>query len=299
MIPYCCAPVAVREDGVSCFISEVAALSDTDTVESFGGEWEKFSVFDQDELEAVASQYFDILDFHELGNDSNVLDVGCGSARWERILAPKVGFIEAVEPSRAVGVACRQTADLENVRVTQAGVEEVPFPDESFDLVMSLGVLHHIPATADALEKITKKAKLGGKVLIYLYYSFDNRGLLFKALHCASEVLRSVVSTLQDPLKLTACDIIAATVYLPLVSLSRLLRWLSPQSEVYRTVPLSFYVDRSFYIMRNDALDRFGTPLEQRFSRIEIEAMMRRAGLSDIKFSSQEPYWHVVGTRVS
>jgi hypothetical protein len=47
--------------------------------------------------------------------------------------------------------------------------------------------------------------------------------------------------------------------------------------------------------MRTDSRDRFGTPLEQRFTREEIYSMMISAGLTDIKFSDQAPYWCVVG----
>ena len=49
--------------------------------------------------------------------------------------------------------------------------------------------------------------------------------------------------------------------------------------------------------MRTDALDRFGTRLEQRFTRSEIEEMMRKAGLERIEFSSDLPYWCAVGFR--
>ena len=63
------------------------------------------------------------------------------------------------------------------------------------------------------------------------------------------------------------------------------------------SVPLSFYRHSSFYTMRTDARDRFGTPLEQRFTRREIFDMMQRAGLTDIRFSESEPFWCVVGLR--
>jgi hypothetical protein len=61
--------------------------------------------------------------------------------------------------------------------------------------------------------------------------------------------------------------------------------------------PLAYYRDRSFYVMRNDALDRFGTKLEQRFTRAEIERMLRDAGLERIRFSEAAPYWCAVGFR--
>ena len=51
-------------------------------------------------------------------------------------------------------------------------------------------------------------------------------------------------------------------------------------------------------MIRNDALDRFGTSLEQRFSKKEIEEMMRNCGLDHINFSENIPYWHVIGKRI-
>ena len=60
-------------------------------------------------------------------------------------------------------------------------------------------------------------------------------------------------------------------------------------------IPLNNYRNRSFYTMRTDALDRFGTKLEQRFSRDQIKAMMEKAGLERIRFSPVEPFWCAVG----
>jgi hypothetical protein len=62
-------------------------------------------------------------------------------------------------------------------------------------------------------------------------------------------------------------------------------------------IPLSYYRIHSFHIMKNDALDRFGTPLEQRFSRAKIHKMMEQCGLEAIKISDGEPYWHAVGRK--
>jgi len=62
-------------------------------------------------------------------------------------------------------------------------------------------------------------------------------------------------------------------------------------------VPLAYYVDKPWKIIRNDALDRFGTPLEKRFSRADIHGMIERAGLTRIQFSDSQPFWHVVARR--
>jgi hypothetical protein len=47
--------------------------------------------------------------------------------------------------------------------------------------------------------------------------------------------------------------------------------------------------------MRTDALDRFGTRLEQRFTKQEIQKMMESSGLENIKFSEDTPFWTAVG----
>lgn len=62
-------------------------------------------------------------------------------------------------------------------------------------------------------------------------------------------------------------------------------------------IPLSAYRKLSFYTMRTDALDRFGTRLEKRFSREQIKAMMEKAGLERVKFSENIPFWCAVGYR--
>jgi hypothetical protein len=61
--------------------------------------------------------------------------------------------------------------------------------------------------------------------------------------------------------------------------------------------PLSYYRHCSSYTLRTDARDRFGTPLEQRFSRAQIRAMCSAAGLVDLCFSTRAPYWCVVGVK--
>ncbi len=62
---------------------------------------------------------------------------------------------------------------------------------------------------------------------------------------------------------------------------------------------LPAYRDKSLYTLRTDALDRFGTRLEQRFSKQQIKTMMTRSGLEKIRFSDQEPYWCAVGYKAA
>ena len=83
-------------------------------------------------------------------------------------------------------------------------------------------------------------------------------------------------------LRYWASQIIAATVYFPLARLSWAVEEIGFSSK---NIPLSIYRNLSFYLMRTDALDRFGTRLEHRFSYNQIKEMMLKSGLENIEFS--------------
>jgi len=145
---------------VSCFYSSSAKI-DKKTVQSFGDEWEKFSSFSETEIKNIGDEYFDIVDESILNSNSTVLDMGCGSGRWSKYLAPNVKFIEAIDPSDAIFSATKLLSNVNNIRTTQASSDNIPFNDETFDFVFSLGVLHHIPETQTALIDTVKKVKKG------------------------------------------------------------------------------------------------------------------------------------------
>lgn len=266
---------------------------DPATVRSFGEEWSRFPNVSAAETEEISSVYFDIVTDHML-RDAVVLDVGCGSGRFSRHVASRARCVEAVEPSAAALTAADTLADQANVRVTQASVGSIPFADASFEFVMAIGVLHHLPDTPAAVKSVVAKLKPGGHLLLYLYYALETRGLAYRSLFHASNVVRRVVSSLPTRLKWIVCDVIAAGVYAPFAAMARLTR---PLPGLYRRLPLRYYSDRSWTVMRNDALDRFGTPLEQRFRRDEIAHMMADAGLVDVTFSEGFPFWHAVGRK--
>ncbi len=299
MFQYTKTPASVISIGskqVSNFVTDADSNIDSKTIQSFGEEWETFHGFAEDDISQIGKDYFDIVKAEHVDDKSVVLDVGCGSGRWSKFLADKVKFIEAIDPSDAIYSAVKLTRNIPNIRVTKAGVDSIPFLNNSFDFVFSLGVLHHIPDTKAAMQCCVDKLKPHGYFLIYLYYNLDNRNVFFKLLFQLVNTSRRLISKLPSPIKKFVCNLIAITIYWPLSKFSHLLRKIG-LSQLSKKIPLSYYGDKSFYIIRNDALDRFGTPLEQRFSKAEIEKMMLDCGLTDIIFSNSEPYWHAIGKK--
>lgn len=272
---------------------------DLKTVDSFGEEWDKFDTFDADEIEKIGNEYFDIVPNSILKKESTrVIDLGCGSGRWSIYISPKVLSVEAIDPSKAIFSAAKFANDIPNIRFTQASVDNIPFPNESFDFGVCLGVLHHIPNTQQALNNLGAKIKENGHLLLYLYYALDNRSYLYKAIFHCSTFFRNIVSRLPNGFKKLVCDLIAIIVYLPFIGLAWLTKLIF-RGDFYKNIPLNYYMGKSFKVIRNDSLDRFGTPLEQRFTKEEITSMLYSAGFENLIFSDRMPYWHVLAQKKS
>jgi len=267
------------------------------TVSGFGEEW---STFDQTklsdtELQEFFNKYFSLLDRSTITQQSLVMDVGCGSGRWAKFVAPLVGDLHLVDPSeQALAVARRNLDGINNCSFYHVSTQDLPGQDASYDLIYSLGVLHHIPDTQEAIIDCVRKLKPGAPFLVYLYYRFDNRSVWFRVLWKISDVGRRVLSHFPFFIKKRITDFIAFLIYLPLARISKILNSLGRSTS---SVPLSFYKDSSFYTMRTDALDRFGTRLEHRFTKLEIEQMLTTAGLTNIQFRESEPFWCAIGYR--
>ena len=268
---------------------------DKNTVEGFGDEWSRFdqtglTVEDHHEM---FDGYFSIFPWEKISKNSVGFDLGCGSGRWARLVAPKVNRLHCIDASNdALEVAKKNLADIESCHFHLADVANIPLPDESADFAYTLGVLHHIPDTGSGIRACVSKLKKGAPLLVYIYYSFDNMPWWYRLIWKISEVGRLLISRMPFPLRFVASQFIAFSVYLPLARCALLLEKFGFNVDSF---PLSYYRERSFYVMRIDALDRFGTRLEKRFSKNEIFQMMNNAGLENIIFSDSKPYWCAVG----
>ena len=269
--------------------------ADSRTVDSFGEEWNRFAGFSEEETRKAGEQYFDIVTDEMLNKNSLALDIGCGTGRWSKFISPRVKFVEAIDPGEAVHAAVSLTKSCGNVRITQAGFGKIPFEKNTFDFVFSLGVVHHLPDTEGAVKEAAGMVKPGGWLLLYIYYALETRGAFFRFLFACSGLLRKIVSRFPKRLKFFTCELIAVFVYGPMILLTKFVKLFG--GNAWKKIPLSYYAGHSWKISRNDALDRFGTPLEKRFTKKEIEDMLVNSGLKNIRFSDQEPYWHVAAQK--
>lgn len=273
-------------------------------ISDFGAEWSRFKfleVSDKSELEAQAELYLaPVKEFLENCKEKIVIaDFGAGSGRWSEYLLPFASTLIVIEPSEGAFLTLKERfKDRPKVKLLNKTIEDCDLESESIDLAVSLGVIHHIPSPEGAIKTIHSKLKPSGTFLCYLYYNFEGRNAAFVLLWRFSNYLRLLISKLPQRAKFMVCDVIAVTVYFPLAKLGKLLNALKLD---VKNLPLSHYKNLPFKVLRNDALDRFGTRIEQRFSRSEIKSMFSAAGFNPtkIKFSEEEPFWTFSAVKTS
>ena len=98
-----------------------------------------------------------------------VLDAGCGMGRFAEIVHRYGGEYVGLDYSYAVDAACANVGHLSGVHLVQGDVFAPPLEGEAFDLVMSLGVLHHTPSPRNAFASLSRLVKPGGSMTVTVY----------------------------------------------------------------------------------------------------------------------------------
>jgi SAM-dependent methyltransferase len=268
---------------------------DQRVIDSFGHEWSSFDYSapqNSDALDLQFAAYCAPLDLSEFDPATSVAaDFGAGSGRWSARLLLYFSKVYALEPSDGANrVLLKKFEHEPRIIVLKETVGRNSIAEASLDLGMSLGVLHHIPDTGLAIRDISKKIKPGGFFLCYLYYKLEDKPYYYRFVFKIVDLCRKIISKLPQAIKRIVSSIIAVLVYWPFSRVSKILGKLGVNTS---NIPLHHYAEMPFVMLANDALDRFGTSLEQRFNKAEITEMLGKADfdLGTLVFSDEEPCW--------
>lgn len=246
------------------------------TADSFAYEWERFGAL-RDEW---AKNFADYLQPHAPASlaGQTILDVGAGSGRHSFHAAQAGAKVVAVDLGSSIDVARRNLPP--SVLTVQADAERLPFEEGGFDLVMSIGVLHHLPDPERALRSVARYARPGGHVHVYLYWLPERRWHR-TALGAVTAARRLTVRLPHRTLHVL-CYPLAVVLQAAFVAPYRALRHRPRGRGLAATLPLTTYADYPFSVLVNDQFDRFSAPLERRYTAEEVRAALLRAGLEDV-----------------
>ena len=246
------------------------------TADSFRYEWEHFGAL-RPEWEHNFRGYLQPLEPEGLAGRL-VLDVGAGSGRHSHQAARFGAQVVAVDMGGAIDVARANLPDA--VLCVQADAEHLPFDERAFDVVLSIGVLHHLPDTERAVRKVARHVRPGGRLQIYLYWEPE--------IHWHRAVLRGVTAARRVTTRLpygalrALCLPASALLWLGVVTPHRIARRRPRLRRLSASLPLKAYADYPFGVLINDQFDRLSAPLERRFSAAEVRALLESAGLEDV-----------------
>ena len=142
---------------------------------SFGFQWHRYqkTQLDHDEVRESEQNFLmkTALRPEEL-KGKLVLDVGCGMGRFAEVATRWGARVVGIDLSAAAEVAARNLASRDFVAL-QADVFALPFVSESFDIIYSVGVLHHTPDCEAAVKALAKYLKPGGVLAVWLYSGYN------------------------------------------------------------------------------------------------------------------------------
>jgi len=196
-----------------------------------------------------------------------VLDAGCGAGRHAVFATNYGATVYAFDLSdKAVATAQDNAIGLSRLQVVQADIYGLPEAwDNSFDYVLSIGVLHHLPDPQGGFDQLVKMAKVGGSISIWVYGQKDNQ----LAIHLY-EPIRKITKRIPHRL-LYALSLLPALI---MEAMNRL-----------GISAFSHYARFPFRTKWNDVFDVFSAPSARYYTIAEIEKWFEQAGLKDIQIS--------------
>ncbi len=142
-------------------------------VSTFGIQWNRFSRTQLDSA-CEGNESHDV--FYEktgwAGDDlrgCSVLEGGCGMGRFLEVAAETASIVVGVDMSQAVDAAFDNMRAKAHVHIVQADIFSLPFREQAFSRIYSIGVLHHTPDPPRAFRSLVPLLEKGGEISVWVY----------------------------------------------------------------------------------------------------------------------------------
>ncbi|MEY3457515.1 MAG: 3-demethylubiquinone-9 3-methyltransferase [Planctomycetota bacterium] len=184
---------------IARMVNDIPRFIDDQHLASFGLQWNEFDVaHEAEDLATFAAKTG--VHSHEL-RGLRILDAGCGGGRYARICGQSGAFVVAADHSRAVDKAAQLCDGLPNVRFLQADLKTLPLKPASFDLVFSIGVMHHDADTRAVFDAVARMVRPGGRYSVWLY----RRNQWWQ--EAINSALRTITTRLPHPILKPLCHL--------------------------------------------------------------------------------------------
>jgi len=209
------------------------------------------------------------------------LDVGVGAGRYAAVVSQWAGEVVGVDLSLSVEAAVENIGGRRNVNIVQADLFGLPFRENTFDIVFSIGVLHHTPSAKEAFERMARYVKKGGTAAVWLYGG-DNK-MDMRSKNFWRGILKRVPKRILYALSFFA------------VPLSYLYRIPILGGMLYYAFPIIVYGDRNWRWTQLDTFDLYSPQYMSYHTYTEVFGWFKDQGFREIEIA--EPPVAVRGIR--
>jgi ubiquinone/menaquinone biosynthesis C-methylase UbiE/uncharacterized protein YbaR (Trm112 family) len=236
---------------------------------NFGFEW---NVHNKTQLDSEASRESEEAFIEKTGfrredfEGKLVLDVGCGMGRFSDVASRWGATVVGIDLTSAVDAAYSNIGGRDNVHLAQADVFRLPFRDETFDFIFSIGVLHHTPDTKAAFDQLPRLLKPGGHIAIWVYTAR-------RSVYLTSDLYRHVTTRLPKRVLYALCH-----VAIPMYHVNKV----PALGAVTRKVlPISAHPDPEWRVL--DTFDWYSPTYQWKHSQSEVRSWFESQGLVSLR----------------
>lgn len=256
---------------------------DKKTAAAFGYQWKKFEhTFKKNEEEFLS--YVSPFFAKDIFKDKIVLDAGCGGGKFCSLIA-KYGAKMAVgiDFSDSCYVAYQAVKHLPNAYILKADINNPPFKEVAFDIIFSIGVLHHLPDPRQGFMNLAAKLKKRGVIFVWVYAKEGNA--LFRRFiepirkHLTSKLPFKITEFFAKGIAFFLWAMIKL-IYLPAYRVKGL-------KAFFRRLPYNeyfiYFYNLGFDLFFATIFDKMAPPIVYYFSENEFKSWFESANLEKIK----------------
>ena len=261
---------------------------DKRTIEDFGDQWQRYQGMDGffGSVELLKDMIEPLIKIGEI-KDKVVLEIGSGNGRIAKmLLGAGAKKVIAIEPSDSYSVLMNNLSENKN-RIEAFNVRGEDIPEVKADIIISIGVLHHIKNPNPVVQRAFEILRKNGKFLFWVYGKEGNeKYLLFL------NNIRKITRKLPDFILVGISHILTFFTY-PYILLCKIFN-LPLKGFMLNVMSKLNWSWKAFNIF-----DQLNPSYAKYYSKNEAIELMRSAGFKNIKIHHRHGYsWTVLGEKL-